>query len=78
MAALSEKDPNFKKGKEVEADTFEKDQGRPEHFFTEDDFLPLFNDFKLAILDTGCMNDAEEAGEAHSHILRYIFAQKAG
>ncbi|MBN1412249.1 MAG: class I SAM-dependent methyltransferase [Spirochaetales bacterium] len=77
LAAFSEKDALYKKGKEVDENTFENEPGMPAHYFNEDDFLALFKDADLDIIDTGCMNDAEKHGEGpHTHILRYIFAQK--
>jgi len=76
FTVFSEKEPSFGKGKELEKKTFESKPGRPTHYFTEEDLVDHFKDYN--ILETGIMDEQENHGEKgqHSHILRYIFAQK--
>lgn len=73
---FSEKEQSFGKGNELEENTFESKKGRPTHYFTEENIIEHFNDY--LIIETGIMKEQENHGEIglHTHILRYIFAQK--
>jgi len=77
FTVFSEKEKSFGKGKEIEQNTFESKPGRPTHYFTEYDIIEHFKNEYL-IIETGIMEDQENHGEIglHTHILRYIFAQK--
>lgn len=76
FTAFSEKESSFGKGKELEKNTFESKVGRPTHYFTEDDLKQHFKD--LNIIEMGIIEEQENHGEMgfHTHLLRYIFAQK--
>ncbi|KNF09403.1 methyltransferase, type 11 [Gottschalkia purinilytica] len=75
LTAFSEKEKSFGKGKEVEKNTVESKPGRPVHYYEEDDLVNQFKTFN--IIETGIIEDPEDHGEGpHTHILRYIFAQK--
>lgn len=76
FTVFSEKELSFGKGKELEANTFESKPGRPTHYFTEDDLVEHFKDFR--IIETGIMEEPENHGTGgpHTHSLRYIFGQK--
>jgi SAM-dependent methyltransferase len=76
FTVFSEKEPSFGKGKELESNTFESKPGRPTHYFTENDLINHFKDYK--IIETGIIEELENhgAGGPHKHILRYIFGQK--
>src|SRR5271157_1631667 len=76
FTVFCEKEPSFRKGKEVEPGTFESKPGRPVHYFTDDDLRSHFKDFM--ILEMGLVEDAEDHGEEgpHVHVLRYVLAQK--
>ncbi len=76
FVVFSEEESSFGQGEEVENNTFESKPGRPVHYFTEDDLIQQFGDFKL--ISTGLIDDREEHGEegAHTHKLRYIFCEK--
>ncbi|MFX1481263.1 MAG: class I SAM-dependent methyltransferase [Promethearchaeota archaeon] len=78
FTVFSEKEPSYGNGKKVELNTFESKPGRPTHYFTEDDLIKHFRDYK--VLESGIIEEQEDHGERgpHSHILRYIFAQKLG
>lgn len=76
FTVFSEKEKSFGKGKEFEKNTFESKSGRPTHYFSEDDLIEHFRDF--SVIKTGLMEESENHGELgpHTHILRFIFAQK--
>ncbi|MFX1374215.1 MAG: class I SAM-dependent methyltransferase [Promethearchaeota archaeon] len=76
FTVFSEKEISFGKGKEIEEYTFESKPGRPTHYFTESDLVEHFKAFNL--LETGIIEEEENHGKsgAHTHVLRYIFAQK--
>jgi SAM-dependent methyltransferase len=76
FTVFSEEEPSFGQGKEVESNTYESRPGRPTHYFTEEDLREHFRDFET--IETGIVHEPEDhGGQAHTHILRYIFAQKA-
>ena len=76
FTVFSEEEPSFGRGREVESNTYESRPGRPTHYFTEDDLREHFKNFE--IIETGIVQEPEDhGGQAHTHILRYIFAQKA-
>lgn len=77
FVVFSDKENSFGKGKRIEENTYESKIGRPTHFFSEEDLIEHFKDY--LIIETGIMKDQENHGEIglHTHILRYIFAQKA-
>ncbi|MHA2036368.1 MAG: class I SAM-dependent methyltransferase [Promethearchaeota archaeon] len=76
FTVFSEKELSIGKGKELEYNTYESKKGRPTHYFTEEDLNTHFKDY--VILETGIIDEKENHGEqgSHSHLLRYIFAQK--
>jgi len=76
FTVFSEKESSFGKGKELEINTFESKPGRPTHYFTEDDLIDHFKEYK--IIETGIIEEAENHGSGgpHKHILRYVFGQK--
>ncbi|MFX1256383.1 MAG: class I SAM-dependent methyltransferase [Promethearchaeota archaeon] len=76
FSMFSEKEKTFGKGKEFEKNTFESKPGRPVHYFSKKDLITHFKDF--LIIKTGLMKEKENHGELglHTHILRFIFAQK--
>lgn len=76
FTVFSEKESSFGKGKELETNTFESKPGRPTHYFTEDDLVDHFKDFR--IIETGIMEEQENHGDRgfHTHLLRYMFGQK--
>jgi SAM-dependent methyltransferase len=76
FTVFSENEPNFRKGREVEENTFESKPGRPAYYFTEDDLKARFTGTE--IIETFLAEDHEDHGEEgpHTHILRYIVAQK--
>lgn len=73
---FSDNESSFGKGERVEENTFESKLWRPIHYFTENDLKDHFKEF--SVIETGEIEEAENHGELgpHSHILRYIFAQK--
>ena len=73
---FSDNEISFGKGERVEENTFESKPWRPVHYFTENDLKEHFKEF--SVIETGEIEEAENHGELgpHSHILRYIFAQK--
>ncbi len=76
FTVFSEKEPSFRQGREVESNTYESRPGRPTHYFTEEDLRQHFRDFE--IFETGIVHEPEDhGGQPHTHILRYIIAQKA-
>ena len=77
FTVFSDEDPSFGKGKENESYTFESKPGRPTHYFTEIDLLDHFQDYY--ILERGVIEEPEDHSNRgpHTHILRYIFAQKS-
>jgi len=76
FTVFSEKEESFGKGKEIEQNSYESKPGRPTHYFTDDDIIEHFKDYLL--IETGILEEQEHHGEIgfHTHILRYIFAQK--
>jgi SAM-dependent methyltransferase len=77
FTVFSEDEPTFGQGKEVESNTYESRPGRPTHYFTEDDLREHFRDFE--VIETGIVEEPEDhGGQPHTHILRYVFAKKAG
>ena len=76
FVVFSDKDSSFGKGKHVEKNTYESKPWRPVHYFTEPDLRAHFKEY--SVIDTGIIEDVENHGDLglHSHILRYIFAQK--
>lgn len=77
FTAFSMDEPSCGKGPELEKNTFESKQGRPTHYFSDEDIRHHFRDFNL--LETGMMEDPENHGKqgAHVHRLAYILAQKS-
>lgn len=73
---FSDKEKSYGKGKRIEENTFESKPWRPVHYFTEFDLREHFKDY--SVIETGQIEETENHGELglHSHILRYIFAQK--
>ena len=55
FVAFSEKERSYRKGKEIEKNTFESKPYRPTHYFSEDDLLNHFKDF--SIMETGLMEE---------------------
>ncbi len=76
FVVFSDMERSFGKGKQIEKNTYESKPWRPVHYFTENDLKEHFKDY--SVIETGIIEDAENHGELglHSHILRYIFAQK--
>ncbi len=75
FTVFSEQEPSFGKAREVESNTYESRPGRPTHYFTEDDLREHFRDFN--VIEAGIVHEPEDhGGQAHTHILRYIFAKK--
>lgn len=76
FTVFSDNEKTIGKGKEIEENTYESKPGRPTHYFTEEDIIEHFKDY--FIIETGIMEDTENHGKIglHTHILRYIFAQK--
>ena len=76
FVVFSDKERSFGKGKRIEENTYESKPWRPVHYFTEFDLKEHFKNF--TVIETGIIEDTENHGELgpHSHILRYIFAQK--
>jgi cyclopropane fatty-acyl-phospholipid synthase-like methyltransferase len=76
FTVFSENESSFGKGKELEINTFESKPGRPTHYFTENDLVDNFKDFR--IIETGIMEESENHGDRgfHKHLLRYVLGQK--
>ncbi len=76
FTVFSTEEKSYGKGSEVEKNTFESKQGRPVHYFSDQDIKDHFS--KFDILETGLMKDTENHGDEgeHVHTLRYIFAKK--
>jgi SAM-dependent methyltransferase len=75
FTVFSEREPDFGKGKEVEANTFESRPGRPAHYFTEEDLERHFYGYRL--LESGIAEDPENhGGKPHIHLLRYIYIRR--
>lgn len=76
FVVFSDNESSFGKGKRVEENTYESKPWRPVHYFTENDLKEHFKEF--LVVETGIIEDTENHGELgpHTHILRYIFAQK--
>ena len=76
FVVFSDEERSFGKGKRVEKNTYESKPGRPVYYFTDTDLRKHFKEF--SVIETGTLEDMEDHGELgpHSHILRYIFAQK--
>jgi SAM-dependent methyltransferase len=74
FTVFSEKESTFGQGAVTEPDTFESKPGRPVHYFSEPDLRQQFHRFE--IIETGIIEDHEDhGGQAHVHLLRYIFAR---
>ena len=74
FAVFSNEESTFGQGQQTEPNTFESKPGRPVHYFTEADLRQHFHNFR--IIDIGTIQDPENhGGDAHVHILRYIFAR---
>lgn len=74
FVVFSNEESTFGQGQETEPNTFESKPGRPVHYFTEADLRQYFCNFK--IIDIGTIQDPENhGGDAHIHMLRYIFAR---
>ena len=74
FVVFSNVESTFGQGTETEPNTFESKPGRPVHYFTEADLKRQFHNFK--IIDIGTFQEPENhGGDAHIHILRYIFAK---
>ena len=74
FTVFSNEESNFGQGTETELNTFESKPGRPVHYFTEGDLKQHFHNFD--IINIGTIQDPENhGGDAHIHILRYIFAR---
>ncbi|NVM20013.1 MAG: class I SAM-dependent methyltransferase [Candidatus Lokiarchaeota archaeon] len=76
FVVFSDKERSFGKGKRIEENTYESKPWRAVHYFTEIDLKEHFKDY--SVVETGIIEDSENHGELgpHTHILRYIFAQK--
>lgn len=76
FVVFSDKERSFGKGKRIEENTYESKPWRPTHYFTEIDLKEHFKEY--LVIETGIIEDKEDHGELgpHTHILRYIFAQK--
>jgi SAM-dependent methyltransferase len=75
FTVFSNEELTFGQGKETEPNTFESRPNRPVHYFTEDDLRKHFHDYQ--IIEIGAVKDPEDhGGQAHIHILRYIFVRK--
>ncbi len=76
FVVFSDKDSSFGKGTQIEQNTYESKPRRPVHYFTEFDLKEHFKDY--SVIETEHIEETENHGELgpHSHILRYIFAQK--
>jgi len=76
FVVFSDKESSFGKGPQIEKNTYESKPWRPVHYFTEFDLKEHFKDY--SVIETGQIEETENHGELgpHSHILRYIFAQK--
>ena len=76
FVVFSDKESSFGKGRRVEENTYESKPWRAAHYFTENDLKEHFKEF--LVVETGIIEDTENHGELgpHTHILRYIFAQK--
>jgi len=74
FTVFSDAESSFGQGKEIELNTFESKSNRPVHYFTEDDLKKHFHRFE--IIEIGTIQDPEDhGGQAHTHILRYIFTR---
>ena len=74
FTVFSDTESSFGQGQETEPNTFESKPDRPVHYFTESDLRQHFHRFE--IIETGTIKDPEDhGGQAHVHILRYIFAR---
>ena len=74
FTVFSNEESTFGQGQQTEPNTFESKPGRPVHYFMEVDLKQHFYNFK--IIDIGTLQDPENhGGNAHIHILRYIFAR---
>ena len=75
FTVFSNEESTFGQGNEIEPNTFESRLNRPVHYFTEDDLKTHFHEFK--IIEIGSIRDPEDhGGQAHIHVLRYIFTSK--
>ena len=76
FVVFSDKEISYGKGKRIEENTYESKPWRPVHYFTEINLREHFEEY--SVIETGSIEDIENHGELgpHSHVLRYIFAQK--
>ena len=75
FTVFSNEESTFGQGQETEPNTFESRPNRPVHYFTEDDLRKHFHGYQ--IIEVGTVKDPEDhGGQAHIHILRYIFTSK--
>ena len=76
FVVFSDKERSYGKGKRIEKNTYESKPWRPVHYFTEIDLKEHFKEY--SVIETGLIEDIENHGDLgpHTHILRYIFAQK--
>jgi SAM-dependent methyltransferase len=75
FTVFSNEESTFRQGQETEPNTFESRPNRPVHYFTEDDLRKHFHDYQ--IIEIGTVKDPEDhGGQAHVHVLRYIFVRK--
>jgi SAM-dependent methyltransferase len=76
FTVFSEKEPTYRKAREVETDTFESRPGRPTHYFTDANIREHFKKFE--VIETDIVEDLENHSneDPHTHILRYILARK--
>ncbi len=76
FVVFSDKERSFRKGKRIEENTYESKPWRAVHYFTEADLREHFKEF--SVIETGILEDTENHGDLglHTHVLRYIFAQK--
>ena len=77
FTVFSENETDYRKGREIEENTFETKPGRPAHYFTENDLLEHFSAFRL--IQTGLAQDPENHGMEgpHVHVLRYVLVQRS-
>ena len=74
FTVFSNEETTCGQGQQTEPNTFESKPGRPVHYFNEADLKQHFYFFE--IIDVGTIQEPENhGGDAHVHILRYIFAR---
>jgi SAM-dependent methyltransferase len=76
FAVFADTEKSFGQGRQVEENTFESKPGRPVHYFTDRDLRDHFALF--AVRETGLAEDREDHGAEgpHTHVVRYIVAEK--